>query len=486
MKKLLPILFVFILTTLACVSTTPTATPTPVPPLPTEAATIIPPTATNLPTPIPPTPVPATEIPPTPISPTEVPPTAIPPTKIPVVPTTNPVEQGIFHQGIVSGTEVVFEDDFWEPKVNWQGNSGEEVQRSFSNGEFMMKVIPDGYEGWNEVPGAIYAHDVVLDVDVRGGVDFPMDATAGFVCGYVDNDNFYGMNVGADGWIEFLRYQNGERERLLELSDVVPLDPAGTHLTGVCTQNELSLYANWQLVASYSIDGLPAGSAGLLAGTYDTGNAEFYFDDFFVSKGPYMFVDGMTAVLGTRLDILWYDEFSDETTNWDVRTSDSGNLSAYVNGEYRMKVVDINYDLWSNPNDFVNESSNVIVEVNVRMGSNPGDAAAGIICNYDMSTNGDFTIAAIDGEGYAIIYERVGGEINSLFLSETPIKLKPDVNRLSAHCLGSSVTLLVNNQIVGTANTTVPSPGNVGLLTGTYENSNADFYYDNFVVFAAQ
>jgi hypothetical protein len=120
------------------------------------------------------------------------------------------------------------------------------------------------------------------------------------------------------------------------------------------------------------------------------------------------------------------------------------------------------------------------------MGSTPGDGSAAIICNYDMSTHGDFTVAAIDGEGYAIIYERVGGEINSLFTSETPIKLNPEINHLSAHCIGSSVTLLVNHQIVGSATTNVPSPGNVGLLSGTYENSNADFYYDNFVVYASK
>ncbi len=480
MKKLRFVLFVLVLVSTACVGTTAQPTPTPVPPLPTP----VPPTEVP-PTPVPPTSIPPTEVPPTAIPPTPIPPTPVPPTPEPVKPTPQTVEQGIFHRAIVSGTEVVFSEDFWEPALDWEEDSVE-VQRSFGGGEFMMKVVLENYEGWNFIPGAVYSHDIVLDVDVRGGENFPIDGTAGFICGYVDDENFYGMNVAADGWIEFLRYQNDERERLVEFEDVIPFDPTGTHLTGVCTQTELSLYANWQLVATYPIDGLPAGSAGLLAGTYETGEAEFYFDDFYVSKGPFLYPDGLTAQLGSMIDILLMDDFMDESTNWDVRTTEEGDLTAYVNDEYRMKVNKLYYDLWSNPNDFANDSQKVIVEVDVRMGSNPGDSAAAILCNYDIATNQDFTVASIDGNGFAMIYERVGGELNSLFKSETPIKLKPQTNHLSAHCLGSSITLLVNNQIVGSATTSVPTPGNVGLLTASSKSNQADFYYDNFVVYAAQ
>ncbi|MGB4594302.1 MAG: hypothetical protein WBI14_00160 [Anaerolineaceae bacterium] len=479
MKKLWLVQFVLVLAISACTALPSAPTPTPVPPLPT----VVPPTEIP-PTPIPPTPTDIpTAIPPTPEPPTAVPPTAIPPTAIP--PTEVPTENRGFFPGVVSGSEVVFEEDFSDPKLDWPASSGEEVKRAFVNGEFLMSVIEVDWEGWNYVPNVVYSHDVVLDVDVRGGINLPEDSVVGFVCGFEDNENFYGMAVGPDGWMEFIRYKNDERERLYSSADVIPLDSSGTHLTGVCTQTELSLYANWQLVATYAIDSLPAGSAGLLGGSYDTGNVELYFDNFIVSKGPYVFTDGMNVQLGRLGERLLKDNFSDENSGWDVRTTDEGDLTAYVNDEYRMKVNSANYDMWSNPNDFVN-NSDVIVDVDVRMGSNPGDSAAAVICNYNMSTHGDFTVAAIDGAGYAQIYEYVGGEINVLFISETPLKLNPQVNHLTAHCLGSSVTLLVNNQIVGTATSNVSSPGNVGLLSATYEKSTADFYYDNFVVYSAR
>ena len=159
------------------------------------------------------------------------------------------------------------------------------------NGEFYVKVIDTDRVGWNTVPDVVYNHDVVLDADVRGGVNFAEDAEAGFVCGFENSDNLYRMAVGADGEVKFVRKQNGENKTIFTSNEGIPLDPAGSHLTGVCTQSEISLYVNRQLVGTYAIDGLPAGKAGILAGSNDTGNVELYFDNFFVSKGPYMFAD---------------------------------------------------------------------------------------------------------------------------------------------------------------------------------------------------
>ena len=72
------------------------------------------------------------------------------------------------------------------------------------------------------------------------------------------------------------------------------------------------------------------------------------------------------------------------------------------------------------------------------------------------------------------------------FQSKTPITLNPQVNHLTVHCIDSSIVLLVNNRLVGSAVTNVSNPGNVGLLTGTFENVPADFLYDNFEVYAIQ
>ena len=288
MKKLWLVLFVLTMTMVACAGPTQTQLPTIVPLLPSQApeSTLDRPTeVATLHAEKP------TEIPPTPVPPTELSPTETPPTELPLVPTEEPTEVWRFIPGVASGAEIVFKEDFTDPKLDWPESSSERTTRAFVDGEFFVKVIATHRVGWNTVPDVVYNHDVVLDADVRGGANFAEDAEAGFVCGCENNDNLYRMAVGADGEVKFVRKQNGENKTIFTSNEGIPLDPAGTHLTGVCTQSELSLYVNRQLVGTYAIDGLPAGTTGILAGSNDTGNVELYFDNFFVSKGPYMFAN---------------------------------------------------------------------------------------------------------------------------------------------------------------------------------------------------
>ena len=278
MKKLWLVLFV--LTMVACAAPAQTQSPTIVPVQPTQTPEPTLAQATEAPT----------EIPPTPIPPTEIPPTEVPPTKTPLVPTAEPTKVWAFIPNVASGAEIVFQEDFTDPKLDWE-SSNERTARAFVNGEFFVKVIATDRVGWNTVPDVIYNHDVVMDVDVRGGENFAEDAEAGFVCGFENSDNLYRMAVGADGDVKFVRKLNEENTTIFTATTEIALDPAGTHLTGVCTQSEISLYVNRRLVGTYAIDGLPAGTAGILAGSNDTGNVELYFDNFFVSKGPYIFAD---------------------------------------------------------------------------------------------------------------------------------------------------------------------------------------------------
>lgn len=415
--------------------------------------------------------------------PTELPPVIPSPTPVP--PTEEPDTEAVFTPGVVSGTEVVFEDDFSNSNLNWPARSTDRVSREFVDGEFYMNVITNKRIGWNYVPDVVYNHDVVLDVDVRGGTNFPEDSEAGFVCGFENGDNFFGMRLRADGEMDFFRELNDERESLYKASGLIPLNPEGTHLTGVCTQTEMSLYVNGRLIATHAIDGMPAGSAGLLGGANETGNVQLYFDNFTVSKGPYAAATDTIAAIPQRGSLLLFDDFSDESSGWDVRTIDNGSFTTYENGEYRMLVNEDSYDIWSNPNyDVI--TGNVIVEVDVRMGSNPGDGIAAIICNYNMTTNSDFTVIGIDGEGYGRIYDYVDKDVVELFKSQTPVALNRDINHLTVYCTGSMVTLLVNNQLIGSIAPGVPQADNVGLLAGTNEFSFADLYFDNFEVYSVR
>jgi len=154
-----------------------------------------------------------------------------------------------------------------------------------------MNLLSKNIVGWNVLSTVVYDHDVVLDIDVRGGMNFAKDAEAGFMCGYENSDNYYRMAFGPDGKVKFDRKLNGEINPIYSSSVAATLDPGGTHLTGVCTPSELSLYVNGELIGTLGIEGPPAGSVGFLGGSNATDNVELYFDNFYVSKGPYSFAD---------------------------------------------------------------------------------------------------------------------------------------------------------------------------------------------------
>ncbi len=281
MKKLWFALFVLMITVVACAGPVQPQSPTTALMQPSQTPEPTLAQATEAPTAIPPTLIP----------PTEIPPTEVPPAATPMIPTAEPTEVWVFTPNVASGTEIVFQEDFTNPKLDWPDSSNERMTRAFVNGEFFVNVIAMDRVGWNTVRDVVYDHDVVLDVDVHGGANFAKDAEAGFVCGFENSDNLFRMAVGADGEVKFVQKLNGENTTIFTGNVGIALDPAGTHLTGVCTQSELSLYVNRQLVGTYAIDGLPAGTAGVLAGSNDTGNVELYFDNFYISKVPYNFAD---------------------------------------------------------------------------------------------------------------------------------------------------------------------------------------------------
>lgn len=468
MKKFLPVIFVLLLVTLACVGLPKKRKVTPVPPLPTEEPT---------PTMVPPTVTPR---------PTTVPPTKVPPAAVPTEENDEPIKAEMPEtSGFSSGAELVYEDDFSNPKQSWDLSSTDAVIRTFEDGAFVMNLLEPSYDSWNTIPGKVFHGEVVLDVDFRSDKELPDDMVAGFVCGFLDNDNFHAIGVGPDGWMEIVEYKDGERNRLFSANDQAPLFAGGTHLTGVCSPTRLTLYVNWVEVGTVKVDALPAGTTGLFGATYENGNAKLIFDNLMIAEGPYFPPENMDTRLGEAGQLLLNENFSNVNSGWDVRTTDNGSVTEYSNNQYHMLVSAPNFDLWSNPNDF-SVDQDVIVDVDVKLGSNPGESTAAILCNYNTNTDGDFIVAGIDGQGYAQIYEYVDKKITWLYTSEFPIPLKPDVNHLTAHCIGSQVSLIVNRTLVGSVSSSVTKRGNVGLLAGTFEKGTADFLFDNFTVYSVK
>jgi hypothetical protein len=177
-------------------------------------------------------------------------------------------------------------------------------------------------------------------------------------------------------------------------------------------------------------------------------------------------------------DILFQDEFENNTTGWDRVSNDNG-IMDYDQGGYRILVQQPTMNFWSTPEKNFRD---VRVEADVIRLNGPNENRTGLICRYQ---NGDYYFFIISSDGFYAIGKFIGG--NTILLGQNEMQssefiISNSVNHLRADCIGNTLTFFVNfNQIASVQDTDFPS-GDVGLLAGSFSESGVDVSFDHFVV----
>jgi hypothetical protein len=179
-------------------------------------------------------------------------------------------------------------------------------------------------------------------------------------------------------------------------------------------------------------------------------------------------------------NILFQDDFSDTNSGWD-RVNVSDGVTDYADGIYRIYVNSQNTDVWANPGlDF----GDVQIEVEATKVAGDDNNDFGLVCRYQDSDNFYFFI--ISSDGYYGVGKVVNGEQNLIGVESMPPSDKIDTgnasNRLRADCVGSTLRIHVNGDLLGEYEDTEFTSGDVGLLAGSFENPGTDIHFDNFVV----
>jgi monomeric isocitrate dehydrogenase len=123
--------------------------------------------------------------------------------------------------------------------------------------------------------------DVILETSAQR-LDGPQDGYYGVVCRQVDNDNYYGLEIGSDGSYGILKMLDGKMDFLAEGSapdGVIQADQPNL-LRGECVGETLTLFANGQKLAEAQDADLDRGAAGMLAGTHGNPGFEALFTAF--------------------------------------------------------------------------------------------------------------------------------------------------------------------------------------------------------------
>ncbi|MEI7987566.1 MAG: serine protease [Chloroflexota bacterium] len=196
------------------------------------------------------------------------------------------VAVGITHaqsQNLPETGQTLFSDDFSNPDSGWDNINGQTGATHYANGQYNVSVVPPRTLVWG-TPKKNF-EDVIIQVNAKP-LSYNGDEDFGIICRYQDSDNFYALEVSADGYYSIWKAENGERIILIDwqASYDIPQNGDEIVLAAACVGNQLGLAVNGQLIAEAQDTSFTGGDVGLIAGTWDTGGFNVGFDNYLVKK----------------------------------------------------------------------------------------------------------------------------------------------------------------------------------------------------------
>ncbi len=181
------------------------------------------------------------------------------------------------------------------------------------------------------------------------------------------------------------------------------------------------------------------------------------------------------------VNIIFMDDFTYNTTGWSTWSDDRGTVN-YENGGMRILVNEPNALHWTNPGLTFQD---VQIEVDATKQGGPDENDFGIICRHQDEQNMYFFVVSSDGY-YGIGKLKDGQEMligmDKFGFDNEAIKPGQATNHLRVDCIGSKLTLYVNDKMLAEVEDSDFPIGDVGLLAGSYDTPGVDILFDNFVV----
>lgn len=458
-KKLFLIGIVMILGLSACsmpklVKNDPTATPKPI--QPTAMPTIAEPTATLAPTP--------TE------TPVQV--------NLPII----PAELA----GTVSVGENLLSETFDQAGL-WNTSDGTEYGASLVDGVYRMYLNSANWMVWAE-SSMITDDNIIMELDTEL-VSGSVENNQGMICRYSDDNNFYMLTIGNDGWVEIMKIFQGVQTSLFgEFTDGL-VDPVRNHLQGFCIGDRLVLYVNGELGADVRDSDLASGDAGLIIGSYDNPQVTVNFDNFLVYEAigdfPTDYIPEPTQATGELPDLAndWNETFSDDFDtpnkgNWTI-FNESAVVSEWRNGRFAFDFNEAMMTATSITNDL--NLSDVVVQMEVYRVGDVIENDMGLVCRYQDQDN--YYSMSFGNDDYVTIYKTVAGTWTALFNEFVDTDLSGDYHQMTISCIGTELSLFIDGNLMAKVNDSELSTGDVGLISGTYDSVPVVLEFDNFVVY---
>jgi hypothetical protein len=162
---------------------------------------------------------------------------------------------------------------------------------------------------------------------------------------------------------------------------------------------------------------------------------------------------------------------------WVVQTEENFELN-YSGGGYRMFVNIFFAEIWSVRGQTYGD---VRLEVDTALQAGPEDGFYGVVCRFQNDAN--YYSLVIDGQAGYRIFKKVGGQVEDLAgPSPSPVVQTQGTNRLRADCIGETLRLFVNGELLAEVRDAEFSEGSVGMLAGTRAVPGTEVIFDNLLL----
>lgn len=183
----------------------------------------------------------------------------------------------------VSDDPVLFRDDFSGENIGWATHEDSLSFAGFDlNGYRLQSGMPD-YQFWS-VPGLNF-QDTLVQTSAKK-LAGPDDNLFGLVCRYQDDNNFYALVIGSDGYYGIFKRIDGEQSLVdqdhMDFSEAINRGVAENTIRAICQGDQLALFVNDTPLIQVQDDSLSQGDVGLIAGNFAVPGVDILFDDFIV------------------------------------------------------------------------------------------------------------------------------------------------------------------------------------------------------------
>ena len=193
----------------------------------------------------------------------------------------------------VSGSDVLYEDDFREGRSNWGTGTDADSAVEYVDDALNIQLFTPNYVVWT-YPNEEDYENVHMEVTViNNGSD--EDAAFGFFCykQYPIDDSRYYFAVSPSGEYAIAKAALAQDDEILtnnntwEISDLITPNADSYRLGADCGNGTLTLYVDGQEIDSVSDSTYTSGSFALFAWSGEEVNTvNFSFDDFVMTELP--------------------------------------------------------------------------------------------------------------------------------------------------------------------------------------------------------